>query len=53
MPENKLSEAFFYELAARVSDRMMRELPEEKMLPRMIVFSPEFEYRMNALLSSS
>jgi|GEM_PF-4970881 len=53
MPENILPESFFYELAARVSEHMMKELPSEDALSSRITFSPAFEERMNTLLSNS
>jgi len=43
---NDQSEQFFYELAARASDRMMEELPSEEELSRRLAFSPAFERNM-------
>jgi len=50
--DNVLPEEFFYELAARVSDRMMEELPSEEELSRQLSFSPGFERRMELLLAN-
>ncbi|MCL2299069.1 MAG: DUF4367 domain-containing protein [Firmicutes bacterium] len=52
MPENVLPEEFFYDLAARASDRMMEELPSEEELSKRLSFSPGFEYRMERLLAN-
>ena len=45
------SEQFFYELAARASDRMMEALPSEEELSRRLTFSPAFERRMEQFLA--
>ena len=50
MPVYTLSETFFCELAARVTGRMMKELPAEEALSQMLVFTPAFERSMNILL---
>ena len=52
MPENVLPEEFFYDLAARASDRMMEELPSEEELSKQLSFSPAFEQRMERLLAN-
>jgi len=52
MPENVLPEEFFYDLAARASDRMMEELPSEEELSRTLRFSPGFERRMERFLAN-
>ena len=52
MAEKVLTEEFFYDLAARASDRMMEELPSEEELSRQLSFSPAFEYRMERLLAN-
>ena len=46
MSEYILPEEFFYDLAARTSDRMMEELPSEEDLSRQLTFTPAFERRM-------
>ena len=52
MPESVCPEEFFYDLAARASDRMMEELPSEEELSRKLTFSPAFEHRMERLLAN-
>jgi len=52
MRENMLPEEFFYDLAARASDRMMEELPSEEELSRKLTFSPAFERRMELFLAN-
>ena len=52
MAEKILTEEFFYDLAARASDRMMEELPSEEELSKQLSFSPAFERRMERLLAN-
>ena len=47
MRKTKLPEQFFFEMAARASDRMMEYLPSEQELIRQLSFSPEFEAKMD------
>jgi len=52
MPDRALPEEFFYELAARASDRMMEELPSEEELAQRLSFTPAFERRMELFLAN-
>jgi len=52
MVENVLPEEFFYDLAARASDRMMEELPSEEELSQRLTFTPAFEQRMELFFTS-
>jgi len=52
MRDNVLPEEFFYDLAAKASDRMMEELPSEEELSQRLSFSPAFERRMELLFAN-
>jgi len=52
MRDNVFPEEFFYDLAAKASDRMMEELPSEEELSRQLSFSPAFERRMELLFAN-
>jgi len=50
---NKLPEEFFRDLAARASERMMKELPSEEELSRLLTFSPAFVRKMELVRYNS
>ena len=52
MHDSVLTEEFYRDLAARVSERMMKELPKEDELSRQLSFTPSFERKMELLFAN-
>ena len=52
MHDDALSEKFFYDLAARATERMMEELPSEEELSHKLSFTPAFERRMELFFAN-